>query len=720
MEYTNTKGLDESEDVSEQEDELELQSIIKSEMDSAKDFIEQIGQERDEATRYYLGKEPSATSELQSEFISTDVRDSILFMLPSIMRTFFGTKKVVEFVPHSAEDIPIAKQQTDYINYIIQEKNPGFHVLYSAFKDALVRKTGFIKAYWDDSITSTCHEFSNLSPEAYTALLMDDDVEIMDESMTMESTSIMDEMTGEEYTQEVPVSYDLKIRRVKAKDQVVIEAIPPEEVLISRSARDLHTAPYVAHRMVKTVSELVAMGYDKDDMEQYTGGGTDIDTAEWEAEQARNPLGNMSYPDRPDPAGQDVLYVEHYLFYDLDDDGIDERIRVCTVGNGMNIVNSMAWDDLPITIFSPDPEPHTVIGSCPADYLIPIQAAKSQIMRDTMDSLGQSIFPRMGIVEGQVNIDDVLNTDIGQPIRMRAPNMVQPFAVPFVGKEAFPVLGYLDEAKENRTGVSKAAAGLNADALQSSTKAAVSATMSASQGRIEMICRHFAEGGLKDLFNLVNNLVIKNQEKEDVFRLNNEFIEVDPRYWDANKDIVVNVAISKGSDEEKMQVLAQMSSKQEQILQTLGPQNPMVSLQQYANTLARIIEMAGFKDTSSFINTDIPPMPQQQEQQKQDPAELLAMAEIQKAEAETQKVMVQAQRDMVDAETDRMKIIMDDDFKRDEAEADIRVKAAELQAKYGAQVNVAEINALMERDRETIRQVAKTQAQGLFNGSGGG
>lgn len=720
MEYTNTKGQDESEDVSEQEDELELQSIIKSEMDSAKDFIEQIGQERDEATRYYLGKEPSATSELQSEFISTDVRDSILFMLPSIMRTFFGTKKVVEFVPHSAEDIPIAKQQTDYINYIIQEKNPGFHVLYSAFKDALVRKTGFIKAYWDDSITSTCHEFTNLTPEAYTALLMDDDVEIMDESMTMESTSIMDEMTGEEYTQEVPVSYDLKIRRVKAKDQVVIEAIPPEEVLISRSARDLHTAPYVAHRMVKTVSELVAMGYDKDDMEQYTGGGTDIDTAEWEAEQARNPLGNMSYPDRPDPAGQDVLYVEHYLFYDLDDDGIDERIRVCTVGNGMNIVNSMPWDDLPITIFSPDPEPHTVIGSCPADYLIPIQAAKSQIMRDTMDSLGQSIFPRMGIVEGQVNIDDVLNTDIGQPIRMRAPNMVQPFAVPFVGKEAFPVLGYLDESKENRTGVSKAAAGLNADALQSSTKAAVSATMSASQGRIEMICRHFAEGGLKDLFNLVNNLVIKNQEKEDVFRLNNEFIPVDPRYWDANKDIVVNVAISKGSDEEKMQVLAQMSSKQEQILQTLGPQNPMVSLQQYANTLARIIELAGFKDTSSFINTDIPPMPPQQEQQKQDPAELLAMAEIQKAEAETQKVQIQGQKAIIDSETERMKIIMDDDFKRDEAEADIRVKAAELQAKYGAQVNVAEINALMERDRETIRQVAKTQAQGLFNGSGGG
>ena len=169
-----------------------------------------------------------------------------------------------------------------------------------------------------------------------------------------------------------------------------------------------------------------------------------------------------------------------------------------------------------------------------------------------------------------------------------------------------------------------------------------------------------------------------------------------------------------------MQVLAQVSAKQEQILQTLGPENPLVSMQQYANTLARIIELAGFKDTSAFVSTDIPPMPPQQQEDKQDPATMLAMAEIQKAEAETQKVMVQAQRDMVDAETDRMKIIMEDDFKRDEAEADIRVKAAELKAKYGAQVNIAEVNALMERDRETIRQLAKAQTQGLFNGTGGG
>ena len=235
--------------------------------------------------------------------------------------------------------------------------------------------------------------------------------------------------------------------------------------------------------------------------------------------------------------------------------------------------------------------------------------------------------------------------------------------------------------------------------------------MSGAQGRIELICRHFAEGGMQQLFKLVNGLVIKHQDAQAMYRLNNQFVTVDPRYWDADKDMVVNVAISKSSDEEKSALLAQMAGKQEQILQTMGPSNPLVSLQQYSNTLTKIIEMAGFKDAQAFINTQVPPMPPQPEQQKPDAAEMLAQAEMQKAQ-------VQAQKAMIDAETDRMKIIMDDDRDRDKAEANIRLKAAELNAKYGAQVNVAEINALMERDRETLRQIAKTQSQGLFTDGG--
>ena len=695
--------------VEEEKNMLDLVGVIKSEMDDARDFIHQVGADRAESTEYYLGTEPSSTSSVQSEFVSTDVRESVLFMLPSIMRTFFGTKKIVEFVPKGPEDIPLAEQQTDYINYIIQQKNPGFKVLYEVFKDALVRKTGFVKVFWDDSVMASTHEYTDLDPQSYQALILDKNVEVLKEKATKESITTIDPVTEEEITQEIPTSYDLTIRRLMPKDQVCIEAIPPEEVLISRHARDLETSSYVAHRMIKSVSDLVAMGYDQEEMMQYAGyGGSAIDPQSYEEQEARNPYDNMVYPDRADPGGKDVLYIEHYLFFDFDNDGIDERVRVCTVGDGLHVLMVEQWDDLPICMFCPDPEPHTAIGSCPADYLKPIQAAKSQIMRDTLDSLGDSIFPRMGIVEGQVNIDDVLNTDIGQPIRMRAPGMVQPFAVPFVGKEAFPVLGYLDEQKENRTGVSKASAGLNADALQSTTKAAVSATMSGAQGRVELICRHFAEGGLKTMFKTVNNLVIKHQNAQDVFRLNGKFVPVDPRYWDNDKDIVVNVAISKSSDEEKFQVLTSLAGKQEQIMTTLGPNNPLVNLQQYANTLTRMIEMAGFQDAQSFINTEVPPLPPTPpEAQKPSAEEILATAEAQKAQNLAQKAII-------DAETDRMKIIMDDDRQRDIEEAQIRLKAIELQGKYGSQINIAEINAIMERDREVIRQTAKNQAQGLF------
>ena len=358
------------EEAAEQTKMLDLGSVLKAEMDDAKDYISQIGEERAESTEYYLGNEPEETSTLQSRFVSTDVRDTILFMLPSIMRTFFGTKKIVEFVPYGPEDIPVAEQQTNYINYIVQEKNPGFKILYDVFKDALVRKAGYVKAFWDDSISASTHEYTNIDPAQYQALVMDENVEIISESVEMSTMTMIDPMTNEEVTQESPASYDLTIRRIKEKNQVCIEAIPPEEVLIARHARSLEESSYVAHRMVKTVSDLVAMGYDKDEVAQHAGyGSSAVDVDAFEEQMARNPFDNVVYPDRADTGSKDVLYVEHYLFYDLDEDGIDERVRVCTAGEGLHIMDMQPFDELPIISFCPDPEPHTAIGSCPADYL---------------------------------------------------------------------------------------------------------------------------------------------------------------------------------------------------------------------------------------------------------------------------------------------------------------------------------------------------------------
>lgn len=692
--------------VEEEQDYTELSSIIKSEMDDAQDFSEELGQERSENTDFYLGEEPNDTSEMQSEYVSTDVREAVLHILPSIMRVFFGTKKVVDFIPRDKEDVALAEQQTSYINHIITQKNNGFQVFYNAFKDALIRKAGFVKAYYDDGLEVTNHTYTGLSEIQKDALILDPNVEVVSEEVEMELMEMQDPQTGEMISQEKPVSFNLKIRRITNKSKVCIDAIPPEEVLISRDARTIETAEYVAHRKVCPVSDLVAMGYDREEMLDHAGAGK-YDNETYNETVARNPFAEPSGTDRPDEDMQNVLYVEHYVLYDLDEDGVAERIKVCTIGNGCEIINVEPCDVLPIAMFQSDPEPHTVVGQCMADYLKGIQSAKSQIMRDTLDSLGHSIFPRMVITEGQVNIDDVLNTDIGQPIRVRQPGAVQPLAVPFVGKDAFPVLNYLDSVKEDRTGTSKASAGLNADALQSSTKTAVAATMSASQGRTELICRHFAETGMKPLFKIIYNLVVRHQNQEEMFRLNNEFIPVDPRYWDADKDVEISVAISKTSDEEKAQFLNQLVQIQTQAFQQMGGQNPLVTPQQFSNTLARLIELAGFKDAQEFINTEVQMPPEDPSQEKPSGEELLAMAESEKAKA-------QANKAILDAENDRLKMMMDDDFKRDQANTDALLKVMELNAKYGTELQMNEVNAYLERDKEEIRQRNKN---GQLNGS---
>ena len=680
----------------------ELKSILQGELADAVDYNDQLSIDRVDNTEYYLGESPPNVSDQQSGYISTDVRDSILYMLPSIMRVFFGAKKIVEFVPKNAEDVKMAEQQTDYINHVVQQKNNGFQVFYNAFKDALVRKAGFVKAYYDDSLEITNYSYDGLSEEARNVLLTDPFVEVVSETYEMETVQTQDPTTGEVVEVEKPSQYNLKIRRVKNKNDIVIEAVPPEEILLSRNARSLEDASYVAHRRIMTTSELVAMGYDKEEIEEY-GGATDYDATSQMEAQARNPFADITDVTRTDQ--DEIYYVEHYLFYDLDEDGIDERIKVCSIGE-CHIINVEPVNDLPIVMFCPDPEPHTAIGSCPTDYVKQVQNTKSQIMRDVLDSLGNSVHPRLAITEGMVNIDDVLNTDIGQPIRQRAPGSVQPINIAFMGKEAFPVLQYLDEAKENATGVSKASAGLNAQALQSATQTAVQNTISSAQGRTELICRHFAESGMKPLFKIINNLVVMHSQEPETFRLNNEFITIDPRFWDSDKDISVNVAISKSSDEEKLKTLTLVLAQQEKALMQMGANNPLVTGQQYANTLTKIIEMAGFKDANQFINTTVQTPPPNPEDDKPSGEELLAMAETKKAEAT-------AQKSVIDAENNRLKILLDDDFKRDQAQADAVLKVMEINAKYGTALDTKIIDALLERDKEVIRQEQKLRANGL-------
>lgn len=676
--------------------EEELQGVVSSEIVDAINFIdEDIAPVRAQATEYYLGEPFGNEEEGRSQVVSMDVRDTVQGMLPSLMRIFFGPEKVVEFVPNGPEDVPMAQQATDYVDFVFKRDNQGFKILHTVIKDALVRKVGIVKYWWDESVKVKAYSFTSLDEQSMMVLTQDPDIEIaaVREYPMPGMQPQVDPMTG--MVMPVPMMYDVDIKRRIKSGKVKIEALPPEEFLIDRRAKSIDDATFVAHRCMKTVSELVAMGYDYDMVVENSGDNYEFDTNE--EYQARNPYAIVRGAVNSDPATRHVLYIESYVKVDFDGDGIAELRKICTIGNSHKVVNNEIIDYRPFAEFCPDPEPHTFFGMCPADVTMDIQLIKSNVTRGILDSLSQSINPRTAIVEGQANIEDVLNNEVGAVIRMRAPGMVQPFNVPFVGQQAFPMLDYLDDIKQNRTGISKAAAGLDADALQSTTKAAVSATVNAAHQHIEMIARIFAETGLRRLFTGILKLVVENQDQPRMVRLRNEFVQMDPRSWDVSMDVVVNVGVGDGTMEERMAVLGNVATKQEQILQTVGPNNPIVSIAQYTNTLAKMLELAGIKDTQSYF-TRLPAdfqMPDPSE--KPTPEEMLA-------EVQRQSILADIEKKAAELELEREKMIRVDDRERDRIEQDGLLRKYDLELKYNTQIQSAEINAALNKDREVIRQ----------------
>jgi hypothetical protein len=320
----------------------------------------------------------------------------------------------------------------------------------------------------------------------------------------------------------------------------------------------------------------------------------------------------------------------------------------------------------------------------------------------------------MAVVEGQANLEDVLNSEVGGIIRMRAPGMVQSINTPFVGQQAFPMMQYMDDVKQARTGINRAASGLDADALQSTTKTAVAATVTAARQHVELIARIFAETGMTSLFRGLMKLTVLHQDAPRMVRLRGEFVPVDPRAWQGGFDVTVNVGLGGVDDDAKVALLSSIAEKQEQIMQTMGPANPLVTQAQYRQTLAKLIETAGMKDVDSYF---MDPNGQQAQQvmaqaaqapKRPDPTEMLAQVEIQKIQ---QQIDESTQRLMLDRE----KMYLEDDRKRDELDAKLSMDAIEMQAKYGTQIDVAELKAAVEREKLQIRERGAMMRQMMNN-----
>ena len=565
-----------------------------------------------------------------------------------------------------------------------------------------MRKCGIAKYWWEDNEEVKIEEYSGLDDQTVQILMQEDaEVKIVvsypDPSMSMEMMQPqVDPVTGLPMQMQQPMLHDVQIKRNTKDGRIRIMAVPPEELILDRRARSFDDAGIIAHLQMATVSDLIAMGYDQDEIEESIS-STDLDSND--EYLARQPLSTtFGAADSLNPMQRRVLYIEAYMRVDFDGDGIPELRKICCMGSGYTMVRNLPASYIPFVDFPCDPEPHTspLEAMSIFDITHDIQEIKSEIMRNTLDSLAQSIHPRTAVVEGQVNIDDVLNNETGAIIRMRAPGMVTPFSSPFVGQPAFAMMDYMDQMREDRTGMSKAAMGLDPDALQSTTKAAVSATVSASQSRLELQARILAEG-MKKLFKGILYLMTTHQDKPRMVRLRNEWVQIDPRVWDAGMDVNVNIGLGNGDTNEKLAALNIIMQKQEQIMAQFGPMNQIASLPMYIRTLQKAIELSGYKDASSYFNTLPTDFQMPQEQPKPTPEEVLAQVQAQSIQADIQKKAAEL-------ELQREKMMRDDDYRRDQLAQDLLLKKYELELKYGTQISTAEIDAQQAMDREAMQQ----------------
>lgn len=630
----------------------EFESLIKGVITESKQWTDnELSVQRALATDYYLGMPFGNEEEGRSQVVLTEVRDAVLGVLPSLIRVLLGADYPVEFVPRRANAVEQAAQATDYVRYVFLEDNPGFLNTISVLKDGLVRKIGIFKWGWDESISTKAYRMEGVTGDELRALAADDSIKFT--SITPCKPYAEDEPIGAD-SGEYPVQtlpqpeapaaaapgvqpppapapspapqpgappvappapeplYDVELTKTDDEGRARIWTLPPEEFIWNREARGLETTLFVGHRTQKTRGELIAMGVSEKDLDAHAAaseGSSDIalnanpeQIARMNASGVTNTLGSGTSTDpEMGEANDKILYVEGYFEIDFDGDGIPELRKVCTIGQTFYPVYNKPCSERPFSIFVADPEPHTLLGQSWADRLMDIQKISSSLLRSSLDSLAASIYPRMTYEEGYASVSDMMNTAIGAPIRIRKPGAVQSFAHPYVGDKAMPLLDAMKDIIERRTGRNKGVAGLDASALQSTDKEGVQAAISGSQEQAEMLARLFAEGAMKPMFKGLLRLLIENQPKARVVRLRGKWVDVDPRSWDADMDVQVNVALGAGFTEKKIATLISIYGEQKEILQTYGPTNPICTVAMARNTLAKISELQGIRDVDSYF-----------------------------------------------------------------------------------------------------------------------
>ena len=679
-----------------------LRIILSNQIRNALGYLGgQLSQSRKKSIEYYLGDKLGTEIDGRSQVVSTDVSDTVESILPNLLRIFTASDKVVRCDPVTAEDVPLADQATAYINHVFYKDNNGFQLLYNFFKDALIEKNGFLKIYYDESEKVEHETYKNLTQAEKDALndtqyeIEEVDEEVFEDEKAKEAFDKQIEALEAQGLDTSQIQkpnfnlYNCKIKRIKKQGKIKIESVPPEEFLIDRTAKSIDDAEFVSHKVLMTRSEIIEMGFDEEEVMQLPTSSVDIYNNE-EIVRQRN---IDEYPvDTPaDKSTEKVLVYESYIRYDADGDGIAELRKIISAGDdGYTVLENMPCDNIPFVTITPIPMPHRFYGRSISELVEDIQLMKSTVMRQLLDNMYLTNNNRVAIMDGMVNMDDLLTTRPGGVVRTKQPpsQVMQPLQAQPISQQAFPLLSYLDSVREVRTGITKQVQGLDPDTLSAKTATGVNALMTQTQMRSELIARIFAETGVKDLFRKIFELMVKYQDKERVVMLNNQYVPVKPTEWKDKFNINIVVGLGTGSKEQQILLLNNILERQIQAFSLQGGKEmPMVTLKNMYNTLSKIIENAGLKNVESyFVDPDLG----KQMMQPPAPPPLTPIEKI-----EFTRIDSENKRKIADLELQYQELQQ----KSQEMALDFEAKIKEMALKYNTQLDTAKLKADADLDK---------------------
>ena len=536
-----------------------------------------LAEQRREAMQYYYGKPYGNEVEGRSQVVTTEVKDAIEGVLPTLMAIFVTSDEIVRFEPQGPEDEAAARQETDYVNLVFSRLNNGFMVLYCLFKDALLQKNGYAKVYWE--------KYEETGIESYEKL---SDIELAYILQTYPELKI-DKHTAYNDPQTLEPVHDVVFRRTEKRGRICVDPVPPEEVLISRStSNQLAKSRFVEHRTKKTISQIREMGFTvADDIQD------DTQDAEFNLERQER----LSFDDANagrdesnpiDKSAREVWYREAYLYVDFDGDDIGEYRKVSLIGK--TLLDNVEFDSLPLVGGSAIPVPHKHYGMSFHDLVGDIQLIKSTITRQLLDNAYVANNGRLTVMENMVNMEDLLTSRPNGIIRMRAMGAVQRLDNPLLGASFYSLLDYFDKMKQNRVGATDFPNAVDPDAINAKATF-VEAFRNAALERVNLMARILAEGPIKELFYKIREVESKHRDKAQMVQLRGKWVNVDPREWKTRRDMTVTVGLGTGSQQTILQGAQLIFGMQLEMLKAgLGDRvvTPM-NLFQSARTAARSV-----------------------------------------------------------------------------------------------------------------------------------